>query len=68
MGTKRGRCQFIVNQPAEGTGWIVAQPSDGGTFGEIRFNLRPSATNEDAYNVAAFMNLWIAEIELIERS
>jgi hypothetical protein len=62
MDTKR---LFIVNQPEEGAPWIVAQPSG---IGEIRFNLRPSATNEDAYNVAAFMNLWIAEIELIERS
>jgi hypothetical protein len=67
MDTKRRRCQFIVNQPAEGSPWIVAQPSDGGTLevGEIRFNLRPSATNEDVYQVASFMNLWITEIELL---
>jgi len=67
MDTKRGQCQFTVKQPPEGTPWIVAEPSGGGTLevSEIRFNLRPSATNEDAYDVASFMNLWITEIELL---
>lgn len=67
MDTKRGRRQFIVNQPEKGTAWIVAQPSGDGTLevGNIRFNLRPSATNEDAYDVASFLNLWITEIELL---
>ena len=67
MDTKRWQCQFTVNQPAEGTSWIVAEPSSSGTLevANIRFNLRPSATNEDAYDVASFMNLWITEIELL---
>jgi len=65
MDTKRN--QFTVKQPAEGTPWIVAEPSGGGTLevSEIRFNLRPSATNEDACDIASFMNLWITEIELL---
>ena len=67
MDTKRGQYQFTVKQAAEGTPCIVAEPSGGGTLevGEIRFNLRPSATNEDAHDVASFMNLWITEIELL---
>jgi len=32
MDTKQWRCQFIVNQPAEGTPRIVAQPSGDGTL------------------------------------
>src|SRR5215471_317581 len=67
MDTKRWQCHFTVVQPAEGTPWIVAEPSSRGTLevGKIRFNLRSSATPEDVYEVASFINLWITEIELL---
>jgi hypothetical protein len=67
MATRRGQYRFTVRESAEGTPWLVAEPAAGAGLevGNIGFSLRPSATLEDAHEVAEFMNLWITELVLL---
>jgi hypothetical protein len=58
---------FTVKEDAEGRPWLVAQPAAGAGLevSNIRFSLRPTATIEDAHEVAAYVNLWIIEMVLL---
>jgi hypothetical protein len=66
MATRAEQYRFKVKEDAKGKPWLVAEPAAGAGLevGNIGFRLRPTATSEDAHEVAEFMNLWITELVL----